>query len=201
MKQALIQYKVRLKMLRKVYIGESGVFPPYSGRGLFAGEYFPCGATITFYSGWLIGGADAQYMDPTYIVEWEITKSGLKLVGDDHDGYFGHFINSVNPASCDHPSYNNNIHVNARYCLNERKVCPCGRRGMFKIKTIEEVPENGEFVVDYGSSHWSTVARWHSEDLRPVPSPQAVERNKRYHARCGPVEMLKSCECFKGKQM
>jgi hypothetical protein len=70
------------------------------GSGLFAARDFEKGDIVALYEGILVDSADAQYEDPSYIVEFEKGR-GLKLIGDAQSGYKGIYANSVHPLDPD----------------------------------------------------------------------------------------------------
>jgi hypothetical protein len=43
----------------------------------------------------LIDDADTQYIDPTYLIEWQLGR-GFKMLGDDEDGDLGHYVHQFN---------------------------------------------------------------------------------------------------------
>jgi len=66
------------------------------GSGLFAAKKFTKGDIVALYEGLLVDSAEAQYEDPSYIVEFEKGR-GLKLIGDSKYGFKGIYANSVHP--------------------------------------------------------------------------------------------------------
>ena len=69
---------------------------PNAGNGLFAKQAIAKGSIICTYGGRLVDSCEAQYLDPTYTVAFELGR-GFKLIGDNDDGDLGHFANAVQP--------------------------------------------------------------------------------------------------------
>lgn len=63
-----------------------------SGFGIFASKNIKKNDYICSLSGFLIDWTEAVYIDPTYIVSWQLGK-GYKLVGDDLEGDLHIFFN------------------------------------------------------------------------------------------------------------
>lgn len=163
-----------------VRVGRSKI--PKAGRGLFASRSFNKGDLLCTYGGSLVDGAEAIYLDPCYMVNFENGK-GWKLAGDNQEGDLGLFANGTHPSL---PS----VTENARFSLSyDRKwILPgeTGRgeapRGRFCLFAVKEIQEGEEIIVDYGSGYWATLKRWDGED-RPVKSKETLARDERARKR------------------
>jgi hypothetical protein len=143
---------------------------PQAGMGLFAGQDISAGQLLCYYGGSLVDPVDAKYLDPSYIVEFELGK-GFKLVGDQEDNDLGIYANSVHP---DNPS----LSANARFDLRGKQYTAGMKRGRFPVKATRNIAAGEEIIVDYGKSYWKTVEKWRLEGPPQKPS-SAIARDLR----------------------
>lgn len=144
-----------------------------AGNGLFAKQGFCKGDLICTYGGHLVDIADAKYIHPMYIVNFENGR-GFKLVGDNQDGDCGHYANAVHPAD---PS----ITQNAKFCINDDKVYLPNQRGRFNIYAVKDIAINEEIIVNYGEGYWLTIQKW--EQAPPIKSEASKAREERASKR------------------
>lgn len=142
---------------------------PNAGNGLFALKSFHKGEFICYYSGKLIDWIEAQYMDPTYLVNFEFGK-GFRLHGDCETNDFGHLVNSTH-ISCPH------VQSNARFDFKKKKIFSNGR-GQFSIVATKDTAENEEIIVNYGKGYWNTLERYKIFGP-PICTTSTLERNER----------------------
>ncbi len=151
----------------KVYVATSLI--PAAGKGLFAKRRLEKNEEICIYSGKLIDCVDAKYVDPSYMVEFELGK-GFKLIGDNLSGDPGIYANSLHPLS-------EGLSRNARFDLGCKKYL-VGNRGCFAVRAIRTIEAGEEIIVNYGSNYWATLERWCSCSM-PIKPASALAREER----------------------
>lgn len=176
-----IQYMLSVDKTVTMQVSNEKVFCDSSkiegaGRGLFAKQAIKKGEVVCTYGGQLVDGADAAYMDPTFIVSWQPGK-GFKLLGDDIDGDLGHFANSIHPD-------NQNIVQNAKFNLDTRhkKVLEYGR-ARFDIVAKTDIAEGEEIIVNYGAFYWAIVDDWTKKGSSMIKSQTCFDRDARANRR------------------
>jgi hypothetical protein len=140
-----------------VYKGESKIVCLNSnlvvGDGLFASKNILKGDVVCSCGGYLLDSAVTKYMDPTYVVSWELGK-GFKLNGDNIDGDMGHYANSVHPE-------NRNLSKNAKFLVNDAKKKfykkLTHQRARFNVVATKDIKKDDEIIVDYGMGYWKTM--------------------------------------------
>jgi len=152
-----------------VYVAPSRIVN--AGLGLFAKKRFKANDFICYYSGTLVDYNEAIYINPTYIVSFELGR-GLKLVGDSLQ-HLGLYANSVRSDCAD-------VVQNARFNLATKQSFTDGR-GMFSIVATRDIARNEEIIVDYGLGYWNTLRNWNVSP--PVKSKAVIERDERALAR------------------
>lgn len=150
------------------------------GSGLFALKNFKKGDEVALYEGLLIDSAEAQYLDPSYIVEFEKGR-GMKLIGDAASGFKGIYANSVHPLDSN-LKQNATFQVQNHVVLNNgSKVLRSGDRAYFPIVARQDIPAGEEIIVKYGVYYWKTLA---DHLTGPRTKPQSVQdRDNRLLAR------------------
>jgi hypothetical protein len=121
----------------------------------------------------------AQYIDPTYLIEWQLRR-GFKMLGDDEDGDLGHYINSTHPDSL--WSY-----VNARFDKKSLKKTKSAKKFLdrrFSIDIIanEDIEKDDEIIIDYGPGYWITMDNFLTNGLKEKPIA-TLEREARAEKR------------------
>lgn len=151
---------------KRVYVKKSHI--EGGGNGLFAVERIEKGETLCTYGGQLIDPAEAKYMNPMYIVNFELGK-GFKLNGDNEDGDLGHYANAVHPE-------NEIIKQNAKFVFKSNKYL--NMRGRFNLIATNRVLKDDEIIVNYGKGYWHTMRKWSNTDF-PVKPATAIQRDAR----------------------
>ena len=144
-----------------VYVGPSRIVN--AGLGLFAKKRFKQNDFICYYSGTLVDYNEAIYLNPTYIVSFELGR-GLKLVGDSLQ-HLGLYANSVR-SDCAEAVQNARFNLTTKQSFTDD-------RGMFPIVATKDIARNEEIIVDYGHGYWNTLRNW------KVAPPVKSERDKR----------------------
>jgi hypothetical protein len=155
------------------------------GDGIFAKVDIRKNEKICSYSGGLIDDADTQYIDPTYLFDWQIGR-GFKMLGDDEDGDLGHYINSTHPDSL--WSY-----VNARLDKKSLKKTKSAkkfleRRFCIDIIANEDIEKDDEIIIDYGPGYWITMDNFLTSGLKEKPIA-TLERDARAEKRAASEDM------------
>lgn len=145
---------------------------PSAGRGLFAAQRINKGDDICIYSGHLVDPADCKYLDPSYMVEFELGK-GFKLNGDALDGDLGIYANAIHPSG--------GVLQNARFDLRTKAYRSQGR-GCFLLKATKDINPQEEIIVSYGRSYWMTLDKWRQDGAPPKPIA-VLARNERAEKR------------------
>ena len=148
-----------------VYVGPSRIVN--AGFGLFAKKRFKQNDFICYYSGTLVDYNEAIYLNPTYIVSFELGR-GLKLVGDSLQ-HLGLYANSVR-SDCAEAVQNARFNLTTKQSFTDD-------RGMFPIVATKDIARNEEIIVDYGPGYWNTLRNW--KVAPPVKSKAVIERDER----------------------
>lgn len=153
---------------------------PNAGKGLFAKKRITKGSLICTYAGKLVDSADCKYLDPTYMVNFELGK-GFKLDGDGQDGDIGHYANSLTPQQALEASFNAKIDLHKKRSW----VVPGSSfqmRGRFDLVAKRNIKAHEEIILDYGKGYWLTMNNWITLGA-PIKSQCAQSRESRYLRR------------------
>jgi hypothetical protein len=156
---------------KQVHFNISTLPHPEAGNGLFASEDIIKRSIFCTYGGSLVDAAEAKYLNPVYIVSFELGR-GSKLVGDGADGDMGHYANSVHP-DCSMPKQN------ARFVMASKKTSSCGTRGWFSLQATEDIKRGDEIFVNYGDGYWSTMKNWKANPTALVKPLDVKKRDAR----------------------
>lgn len=174
------------KIVKEVQKGNVSVrasrVAPNAGNGLFAKKPITKGSLICTYAGKLIDSADSKYVDPTYMVSFELGK-GFKLAGDGEDGDIGHYANSLTPQQAQEGT----VKFNAKIDLHKKCSWVVAgstyqMRGRFDLVAKCDIKARQEIILDYGKGYWLTMNNWIDGGV-PVKSQSAQLRESRYLKR------------------
>lgn len=166
----------------RVYVALSKI--PKAGQGLFAKEWIRKDEIVCTYGGNLVDGAEAIYLDPTYMLAYEKSGKGLKLQGDDVDGDLGHFANGVAPENID-PMHRE---INAKYVFKTLESSYSYSREHFTQRirlpliATKDIAPDSEIIVDYGKGYWNTMKIFWRDGL-PIKPASSIERDERARRR------------------
>lgn len=174
------------------------------GDGLFqsSNDVVVCGRTIVLYTGQLIDQYSIPYINPAYIVEYELGTGGFKLKGDAYGGHNGLRINGTHPSL---PHLTANARFNFAGKFRDPSVHPklplaAGQRVYIPIVATEgelmpfissspppglsfwnrnpDIAFGVEIILPYAESYWRTMERY--AEFGPPTKPQhVIERDAR----------------------
>jgi hypothetical protein len=165
------KYQGTYSHVKKVKVSKSKVSTD-AGNGLFATLEILKGDVICTYGGHLVDATDAKYIDPTYIVNFELGR-GYKLVGDGVYGDVGHLSNAVHPEQPE-------LVQNAKFDLRSKQYLT-DQRGVFNLIAKCVISKGDEILLDYGDGYWHTKYVWETE--QPVKSAATIAREVRIMTR------------------